>query len=83
MILVVKNHGADYVLVGGLTLFGNGPADCKTLYYKALEKYFPDLYQKTKSLFRIFFSPPKDYLNNLEKTAKVLCQKHHLRYGLI
>jgi len=59
MIRIAKDYGADYVLVGSLTLFGNGSADCKTLYYKFLERYFPELLPKYKSLFKIFFSANK------------------------
>ena len=54
IVKTAKDHGAKFILVGTLTLFGNGPADCKTLYYKLLEKYFPKLVPKYKSLFRIF-----------------------------
>jgi len=43
MIKTVKDYGADFIFVGGLTLFGKGPADCKTLYYKFLEKHYPEL----------------------------------------
>jgi DNA repair photolyase len=43
MIKTAKDYGADFALVGALTLFGKGPADCKTLYYKILEKYSPEL----------------------------------------
>lgn len=83
MIRTLKEYCADYVLVGGLTLFGKSPADCKTLYYQALEKYFPELLKPTKSLFRIFFSPPKDYQTKLEKTAREFCEKYNLRYGIL
>ena len=38
MIKTAKDYGANFALVGALTLFGNGPADCKTLYYRVLEK---------------------------------------------
>lgn len=70
MIKTAKDYGADFVFVGGLTLFGNGPTDSKTLYYQALEKISPDLVSKYKSLYRIFFAPPKDYQKNLEEKAK-------------
>ena len=36
IIAAAKDHHADYILVGGLTLFGNEKADSKTLYYKFL-----------------------------------------------
>ncbi|NAZ24437.1 MAG: radical SAM protein [Thermofilum sp.] len=41
MIKVAKEHGANYVLVGALTLFGNGPADCKTPLLQIPGKIFP------------------------------------------
>jgi hypothetical protein len=43
MIKTAKDYGANYVFVGTLTLFGNGATDCKTLYYKFLEKHYPEL----------------------------------------
>ncbi len=46
MIKTAKDYKADFVLIGALTLFGNGPADCKTLYYKFLEKHYPELVPK-------------------------------------
>jgi len=31
----MKEYGADFVLVAGLTLFGDKPNDCKVRYYKS------------------------------------------------
>ena len=83
MVSTAKTQGLDFVLVGGLTLFGNGLADCKTLYYQVLEKHFPDLVPKYKSLFRIFFAPPKEYQQKLEKTGRELCDRYRIRYGVL
>lgn len=83
MIRTAKDCGADFVLVGGLTLSGTGPTDCKTLYYNVLEKHFPELVPKYKSLFRIFYAPPKEYQNELEKTSKRLCERYAMRYKII
>ena len=63
-IKTVKEYGADFIFVGGLTLFGKGPADCKTLYYKFLEKYHPELVPKYKSLYRIFLRPQENIKKN-------------------
>jgi DNA repair photolyase len=41
MIRTAKDYGADFAFVGALTLFGKGPTDCKTLYYKVLQKMLP------------------------------------------
>jgi len=69
MIKAAKDYGADYAFVGTLTLFGDGPADCKTLYYKFLERYYPDLIPKYRSLFRGSFKPPREYEDKLEERA--------------
>jgi len=83
IVKTAKDHGAKFILVGTLTLFGNGPADCKTLYYKLLEKYFPKLVPKYKSLFRIFFAPPKEYQERLEEKSRRLCEQYGIKYGIL
>lgn len=83
MIGVAKEYGADFVLVGGLTLFGDGPNDCKTLYYRFLEEYFPELVSKYRSLYRIFPYPYKAYSDKLVKRAARLCQKHGVLNSII
>jgi len=79
MIKAAKDYGANYVFVGTLTLFGDGPSDCKTLYYKFLEKYYPELVPKYKSLFKIFSQPPKKYQRELEEKSKRLCKKYEIK----
>jgi DNA repair photolyase len=83
MIKTAKDYGADYVLVGALTLFGNGPADCKTLYYKFLERYFPELILKYKSLFKIFFQPTKEYQEKLQERSIRICDKYKIKHRII
>ncbi len=82
-IRTVKEFGADFIFVGGLTLFGKGPADCKTLYYKFLEKHYPELVPKYKSLYRIFFAPSKGYQKELEEKSKRLCEKNGIKNRII
>ncbi|RLI80876.1 radical SAM protein [Archaeoglobales archaeon] len=79
MIKTAKDYGADYVLIGSLTLFGNEANDCKTLYYKFLEEYFPELVPKYKSLFKNSFAPPKRYQAKLAEISEGLCEKHGIR----
>ncbi len=78
-----KEYGADFIFIGGLTLFGKGPADSKTLYYKFLEKHYPELLKKYKSLYKIFFSPSREYQRELEEKADRLCRKYGIRRGII
>ena len=82
-IRTAKEYGADFIFVGGLTLFGKGPADCKTLYYKFLEKYHPELLPKYKSLYRIFFAPSKEYQKELEERSTRLCEKYGIKNRII
>ena len=82
-IRTVKEYGADFIFVGGLTLFGKGPADCKTLYYKFLEKHYPELVPKYKSLYRIFWAPSKEYQKELEEKSKRLCEKYGIKSRII
>lgn len=82
-IKTVKEYGADFIFVGGLTLFGNGVTDSKTLYYKFLEKHYPELLPKYKKLYRIFFAPPKEYQNKLERKSRILCEKYGIKNRII
>ena len=82
-IKTAKEYEADFIFVGGLTLFGKGPADCKTLYYKFLEKFYPDLVPKYKRLYRIFFAPSKEYQKELEERAKRICDKYGIKNRII
>jgi DNA repair photolyase len=83
MISTARAHGLDFVLVGGLTLFGKKPGDCKTLFYQVLEKHFPELVPKYKSLFRIFFAPPKEYQKKLDASIREVCNRYGIRYGIL
>jgi len=83
MIRTAKAYGADFVFIGGLTLFGDGPDDCKTLYSRFLEKHYPELVLKYKRLYRVFFYPNKEYKAKLTATAKRLCKKHGIRHSSV
>jgi DNA repair photolyase len=78
-----KEHGADYVLIGGLTLFGSTAADSKVLYQKFLERRFPHLISEYKKLYRVFPSPSPDYIVQLNERAKRLCNQVGLRRGIL
>jgi len=83
MVKTAKDYGADFVLVGALTLFGKGSAGCKTLYYRVLERYYPELLPKYRDLFRRSPAPPKAYQKTLEEVSIKLCKKYDIRYGIL
>ena len=79
MIKIAKEFGADYVFVGTLTLYGIG----KEIYYKVLEKRFPELLPKYKKLFKIFNQPSKEYQLSLEKKANKFCEKYGIKHRIV
>lgn len=83
IIIAAKEYGADYILVGGLTLFGSGVADSKTLFYKFLERYDSSLLPKYQQLYGSNFYTPFSYQNQLKEKAERLCSKHQIRSSIL
>lgn len=83
IIATAKEHQADYILVGGLTLFGNGVADSKTLFYKFLERYDASLLPKYQQLYGSNFYAPFSYQNKLKEKAERLCKKYNIRNSIL
>jgi len=79
MIKKVKENGADFILASGLTLFGEGPQDCKTRYYHVLEEHFPELVPKTRALFGNSFAPSRRYQQELHHRVFKLSKKYGIR----
>lgn len=79
----MKEHGADFVLVAGLTLFGDKPTDCKVRYYNTLKKHFPELLPKTKRLFGNSFAPSRTYQHKLARLSEKLALKHDIRTRIL
>jgi len=78
-----KDHYADYILVGGLTLFGNEKADSKTLYYKFLNRHQPELIKKYDELYNGNFYASYQYHDDLKKRADQLCRKYDIRNSIL
>lgn len=79
MIKDAKDHGADFVMASGLTLFGEGPQDCKTRYYKVLGEHFPELVPKTQAIFGNSFAPSRKYQKELYQRLVKLLDKYKMR----
>jgi len=83
IIVAAKEHGADYILTGGLTLFGSGVADSKTLFYNFLERYDASLPPKYQQLYGQNFYTSFQYQDQLKKKAERLCRKHIIRNSIL
>lgn len=83
MVSAAKQYGADFIHIGGLTLFGDDPASSKILYYRFLERTYPHLVKEYKRLYRIFYSPPSAYTDELNRRADRICIKHNIRRSIL
>ena len=83
MFEIFKLHGARYIFPASITLFGDGPADSKTLVFEAVRKYDPALQEKYKDLFAGGFQVPYSYSKELEKRTTLLSQKYGIKNSLI
>jgi len=83
MIQLSKDRGADFILTGGLTLFGDNPNDCKPVYYNLLKKHFSHLLEKYERLFGNSFYPTHIYQKELTERAAKLCKKHDIKHSII
>ncbi len=83
IILAAKEHNADYILIAGLTLFGNATADSKTLFYKFLQRYDASLLSKYQQLYGSNFYAPYQYQNELKERAYRLCKKYDIRNSIL
>jgi hypothetical protein len=59
MIKTAKEYGAEYAFVGSLTLYGKGPADCRTLIISFWIDTSQILYLNIKVYLRYFSSPQR------------------------
>jgi DNA repair photolyase len=83
MVEAAKDHGADYIFIGGLTLFGSDPASSKMLYYKFLERKYPELRSEYEKLYRGYYGPSGKYLAALNRRAELICGKYKIRRSIL
>ena len=78
MIAAAKQYGANYILVAGLTLFGNDARDSKQLVFKFLKNNYPDLVEKYEKMYGSVYYPSSQYQHQLKKRADALCVKYKI-----
>lgn len=83
IIVAAKESNADYVLAGGLTIFGYGIADSKTLFYKFLERYNASLLPRYRALYGDKFYAPFYYQQLVTAKAKKFCEKYGIRNSIL
>jgi DNA repair photolyase len=82
IIAAAKQHGAYYILVAGLTLFGDEERDSKQLYFKFLRNNYPELLEKYEKMYGSVHYPSWQYQEQLQKRAKALCEKYKIKNSI-
>lgn len=83
IVRAAKNYGAHYLLSAGLTLFGDAPKDCKTLYYNFLQEYYPDMLPKYNKIFKGSSSPSNHYQSNLTHKFDKIRHKYGVKNQIL
>lgn len=73
-----RQIGAKYVFPATITLFGNEKGDCKTLMFRAIEKYYPQHIEKYESFFEAKTEMPRFYRQAFYKKMKELLNQYEL-----
>ena len=79
MVAAAKKYSANYILIAGLTLFGNQERDSKQLIFKFLRNHYPGLLEKYEKMYGSVFYPSWQYQDQLKKKADALCKKYSIR----
>jgi len=79
MVKTAREFDVDYIFAGALTLYGAG----KEIYYRVLERNFPELVPEYRKLFRIFNQPPTKYQKELERRVREFCEKYGVKYRIL
>jgi len=73
----------NYLFPASITLFGNGPADSKTLVFRAIQKHYPDLAEKYTQLFRYSPQVPKWYTDTFNSKIRKLNELYRIPSSLM
>jgi len=79
MVKTARDLNVNYIFFGDLTLYGIG----KENYFKVLEKYFPDLVEKYKFLYKSGPYMDKRYRNAFYRRVLKICRKYNVSLGII
>jgi DNA repair photolyase len=83
MVAAAKKYNADFILAGGLTLFGNEPAASKALVYRFLQRNHPDLLGKYEAMFKNNYYQPWQYQEELKKKVERLSKQYGIRNSIL
>jgi DNA repair photolyase len=83
MFSTFRDAGVKYIFPATITLFGNGPADSKSLMLRAVEKHYPHLIEKYQRFFEFSNQMPLYYRDAFFKKAEELCEQFGLKRSIV
>jgi DNA repair photolyase len=81
-VVAAKQNGANYILIAGLTLFGNDERDSKQLVFRFLRNHYPHLSEKYEKMYGPVSYPSWQYQQELKKRADTICEKYKIKNGI-
>jgi DNA repair photolyase len=82
IVAAAKEHEANYILIAGLTLFGNDERDSKQLVFKFLKNNYPELLEKYEKMYGTVHYAAWQYQQQLKKRADAICEKYKIRNSI-
>ena len=82
IVAAAKQYGANYILIAGLTLFGNDERDSKQLVFRFLRNNYPDLLEKYEKMYGSVYYSSWQYQQELKKRGDTLCEKYKIRNNI-
>jgi DNA repair photolyase len=73
-----SNAGVKYIFPASITLFGDGDATSKTLTFRAIEKYYPELMDSYRKLFAYGYQIDRSYHKSLIDRISVIKKKYNI-----
>ncbi len=82
IVAAAKQYGANYILIAGLTLFGNDERDSKQLVYRFLRNNYPDLLEKYEKMYGSVYYSSWQYQQELKKRGDTLREKYKIKNSI-
>jgi DNA repair photolyase len=87
IVAAAKKYSANYILIAGLTLFGNDVpiaigSDSKQLVFRFLRNNYPDLLEKYEKMYGSVYYSSWQYQQELKKRGDALCEKYKIKNSI-
>ena len=82
IIAAARQFKANFILIAGLTLFGNNERDSKQLVFRFLRNHYPHLIEKYEGMYSSVDYSSWQYQQQLKRRADALCEKYKINNSI-